>query len=387
MEVIPYGKQFIDEDDIDAVITAMRGELLTQGMTLPKFEKKIADYCGSSFAVAANSATSSLHLACMALGLKEGDLVWVSSISFVASANCAKFCGADIDFVDIEAADFNMSCSALLNKFEQANNIGRMPKILIVVHMAGYSADMKKISELCNNFGVKIIEDASHALGSGYEDSKVGSCQYSDICVFSFHPVKMITTLEGGMATTNNVENYHSMKRLSAHGIAREEKFFSQPPSSPLFYEQIELGYNYRMNDVQAALGISQLKKLDQFVTKRQEIAAYYSQHVNTGDFALPSYKDNRSTSFHLFIVQCLEVERRDFVFYQLRKKNIMCNIHYIPIYRHKYHQFVDQSRISEFDNSEKYYKRAISLPIYPGLKKSEQDFTIETLNALGSYS
>lgn len=386
MARLNYGSHYIDEADIARVVEALRGPLLTQGPTTPKFEEAIASYCGAKFAAASNSATSSLHLACLSLGVGPSDLVWVSSVSFVASANCARYCGAEIDFIDISLTDTNLDTVALEKKLLDAEAHNRLPKVLIVVHMAGYSADMAKIAALCRPRGIRIIEDASHALGAVYNGQAVGCCSDSDIAVFSFHPVKMATTIEGGVATTNDPDLYDKLKLYGAHGIVRDADKFSSRPKGPLFYEQVALGYNYRLNDVQAALGLSQLEKLDGFLEKRRFIARTYFEQINTEYFDLPAYQDDRNPSFHLFIVRCRgnSPEARDRVLADLMNAEIFCNIHYIPIYEHAYHNPDGRFDRLNFPNANAYYAQALSLPIHMGLTDADLQFVVERLNAAG---
>lgn len=381
MKNIPYGSHYIDDQDIQDVANALKQPFLTQGDTVPKFERSISKLCGSLYSVASNSATSSLHLACLSLNLKPKDLVWVSAMSFVASANCARYCGSDIDFIDINLDDFNICCDALEEKINKAIKIKKLPKVIIVVHIAGYSADMKRISELCRPYNIKIIEDASHALGSSYDKKMVGSCSYSDISVFSFHPVKMITTIEGGVATTNDFELSERMKLLRSHGIERNPLKFSQKPLGPIFYEQTELGFNYRLNDVQAALGLSQLKKLPGFIKKRNEIAAHYFDELDNSFFKLPRYKLNSTISYHLFILRCHNKIKRDNAITFLKNSGIYCNIHYIPIYRHKYYSELREYKPIDYKNTETYYETAFSIPIFFSFDESQRKYTIEKLN------
>ena len=385
--VIPYGRQSITESDIAAVSDVLRSDFLTQGPVVPRFEAALSQRCGSQFAVAMNSATSALHLGCKALGVGPGDTVWTSPISFVASANCAKYCGADVAFVDIDANTFNMSPEALEQKLVAAQQTGTLPKVVIPVHLAGQSCDMAVIHSLSQRFGFSIIEDASHAVGSTYNGKPTGNCEFSDITVFSFHPVKIITTGEGGMALTNSPELARSMSRLRSHGIIRDANEMRQAPDGPWYYEQLELGFNFRMTDIAAGLGISQLQRIDEFVSRRNEIAkAYDSMFANTAVKA-PWQSPETYSAFHLYIVRvnfsaCGTTQKQ--VFEDLHANHIQANLHYIPIYRQPYYQQFGYLR-ENFPESEKYYSEAISLPMYPGLSSADQEFVAQTLlSALG---
>ena len=385
--VIPYGRQSITESDIAAVSDVLRSDFLTQGPVVPRFEAALSQRCGSQFAVAMNSATSALHLGCKALGVGPGDTVWTSPISFVASANCAKYCGADVAFVDIDANTFNMSPEALEQKLVAAQQTGTLPKVVIPVHLAGQSCDMAVIHSLSQRFGFSIIEDASHAVGSTYNGKPTGNCEFSDITVFSFHPVKIITTGEGGMALTNSPELARSMSRLRSHGIIRDANEMRQAPDGPWYYEQLELGFNFRMTDIAAGLGISQLQRIDEFVSRRNEIAkAYDSMFANTAVKA-PWQSPETYSAFHLYIVRvnfsaCGTTQKQ--VFEDLHANHIQANLHYIPIYRQPYYQQFGYLR-EDFPESEKYYSEAISLPMYPGLSSADQEFVAQTLlSALG---
>jgi len=385
--VIPYGRQSITESDIAAVSDVLRSDFLTQGPVVPRFEAALSQRCGAQFAVAMNSATSALHLGCKALGVGPGDTVWTSPISFVASANCAKYCGADVAFVDIDANTFNMSPQALEQKLVAAQQTGTLPKVVIPVHLAGQSSDMAAIHSLSQRFGFSIIEDASHAVGSTYNGKPTGNCEFSDITVFSFHPVKIITTGEGGMALTNNPELARSMSRLRSHGITRDADEMRQTPDGPWYYEQLELGFNFRMTDIAAGLGISQLQRIDEFVSRRNEIAkAYDSMFANTAVKA-PWQSPETYSAFHLYIVRvnfsaCGTTQKQ--VFEDLHANHIQANLHYIPIYRQPYYQQFGYLR-EDFPESEKYYSEAISLPMYPGLSSADQEFVAQTLlSALG---
>ena len=379
--MIPYGKQNIDESDIKAVVDVLNSDFLTQGPVTPNFETEISKYCNSKYACAVNSASSALHISCHALGVKKGDWVWTSPISFVASSNCALHCDANIDFVDIDLESYNISPIKLEEKLIQAEKIGKLPKVVIPVHLSGQSCDMKEIFKLSKKYGFFIIEDASHAIGAKYYDQQVGSCKYSDITVFSFHPVKIITTCEGGICTTNSQEIYNKLCRYRSHGVTRHENEMTKKPDGPWYYEQLDLGFNFRLNDLMSSLGISQLKKLNEFVKKRNEIARYYDELFQDFEIITPKISEHNYSSFHLYIIRITKKNKlgRNRIFNKLKENGIGVNIHYIPIYRQPFYKkfnFV----YSSFKNSEQYYSEAISIPIYPGLKKKEQKFVLDTI-------
>lgn len=385
---IPYGRQNVNEHDINAVISVLKSDYLTQGPAVMKFEEEISAYTGSKYAVAVNSATSALHIACLALGVGPGDCVWTSPITFVASANCALYCGADIDFVDINLNTYNMSVDALKEKLEHANLNNNLPKVVIPVHMGGQSCDMKEIHSLSLRYGFKVIEDASHAIGAKYMNTPVGGCVYSDITVFSFHPVKIITTGEGGMATTNNAELSNTMNRLRSHGVTRDPFEMDSLPDGPWYYQQIDLGFNYRITDFQAALGSSQLKRLDEFVKQRHILSENYKKLLSGLPVKLPYDDPNCHSSYHLYIIKIPYNNahfNRDIVFERLRLNGILANIHYIPLYRQPYYSKFNFDH-SLFPNSEKYYSEAISIPMFPDLTKREQSFVVDTLSNPKGY-
>ena len=381
--LIPYGKQDIDVDDIAAVTSALSQEFLTQGPTVGVFERALAAYTNASFAVAVNSATSALHLSCLALGVGEGDLVWTSAVSFVASANAARYCGADVDFVDIDATTANVSVEALEKKLRLSRDQGdQLPKVFIPVHMAGQPCDMEEISRLSEEYGFKIIEDASHALGSSYLDQRIGYCEFSDITVFSFHPVKMITTGEGGACLTNDEALAAKIQRLRSHGITRSSQEMQFANEGGWYYEQLDLGFNYRLTDIQSALGISQLRRLDFFVAERNAIAKRYVDLLSESQLQPLRLEGSRASSFHLFIVRTDDptgAERKR-LFELMRSHGILVNVHYIPIYRHPYYRSYSEFQIGDFNGSELYYKTCLSLPIYPGLSSSDQDKVVRIL-------
>ena len=366
--MIPYGRQNISESDIQAVVDVLRSDFITQGPVVPNFEKAVSDYCSAKYAVAVNSATSALHLACLTLGVIEGDIVWTSPITFVASANCALYCGAQVDFVDIDPLTCNISVSALEAKLIIAKRENRIPKVLIPVHFAGQSCDMHSISILAQRYGFKVIEDASHAIGGKYRGEPIGNCRYSDITVFSFHPVKIITTGEGGMALTNNEQFSCRMQLLRSHGISKNEKLITHKSYGPWYYQQIDLGFNYRMTDIQAALGLSQMKRLDEFVSKRHEIAQCYDELLQELPInILKEHRDNYS-ALHLYVIRLRldEIDKTHHeVFELLRNAGIGVNLHYIPVYRQPYYEHMGFS-VGHCPEAEKYYGEAISLPIHP---------------------
>ena len=381
--MIPYSRQDITDDDIAEVKKILRSDFLTQGPTVPKFEQLVANYCGAKHAVAVNSATSALHIACLALGLGPGDLLWTSPNTFVASANCGLYCGADIDFVDIDSKTYNMSVDALTEKLIKAEKLGKLPKVLIPVHFAGQPCDMLAIYDLSKRYGFKIIEDASHAIGSSYNKIKVGSCNHSDITVFSFHPVKIITTAEGGMALTNNKDIADKMSRLRTHGIATEKKLMQKRPENEIWnYQQIELGFNYRMNDIQAALGINQMKRLDNYIKIRHEIAKIYDTELDIISIKKPFQSPTNYSSYHLYPIRVKENTKgqtQKKVYNILQKHNIAVNLHYIPVHRHPYYENLGFKK-NDFPESEKLHKEVISLPIFPKLSSEQQKTVIEHL-------
>ena len=379
--MIPYGRQEITQSDIDAVTQVLQSDFLTQGPIVPKFEKAVSDYCGVKYGVATNSATSALHIACLALGLKDGDYLWTSPISFVASANCGLYCGAKIDFVDIDPETFNLSTQALEEKLIQAEKVNKLPKILVPVHFAGQSCEMDKIYKLSQQYGFKIIEDASHAIGGKYKNKPIGNCKYSDITIFSFHPVKIITTGEGGMAVTNSNRLAESMFLLRSHGVTRDTNLMTHEPDGDWYYQQIELGYNYRMNDIQAALGVSQMVRLDEYIQKRQDLAKKYNAEFNGCPIKSQLQHNDVNSSYHLYVIRVKASEHKR-IFNQLRNNSINVNLHYIPIYRQPFFQSFGYNS-KDYPNSEKYYSQAITLPIYPTLKSDEHDKIIFTLKSL----
>ena len=382
MAMIPYGRQDISETDIQAVVDVLRSDFLTQGPAVPAFEKAVADYCGAGHAVTVNSATSALHIACLALGVGKGDIVWTSPITFVASANCALYCGADVDFVDIDPRTYNLSTERLAEKLAQAEKSGRLPKVVIPVHLCGQPCDMAGIHALSQRYGFKIIEDASHAIGGKYKGEPIGNCRYSDITVFSFHPVKIITTGEGGMALTNNENLAKRIQLLRSHGITREAGEMTHAPEGPWYYQQIELGFNYRMTDIQAALGLSQMRRLDEFVAKRHAIAKRYEQLLADLPVITPWQNADSYSGLHLYVIRLRLAEigkTHRQVFEALRAAGIGVNLHYIPVYRQPYYEDMG-FKAGLCPEAERYYLEAISLPMYPNLTEAQQDKVIESL-------
>jgi len=382
---IPYGRQDISSADIEAVAEVLRSDFITQGPVVPKFERAVADKCGAKFAVATNSATSALHIACLALGVGKGDLVWTSPITFVASANCARYCGADVDFVDIDPRTYNLSAEALASKLAEARTSGKLPKVVIPVHLSGQSCDMLAIRELGKEYGFRIIEDASHAIGGSYKNAPVGNCRYSDITVFSFHPVKIITTGEGGMALTNDEGIARRLALLCSHGITRDPAEMSKPPEGAWYYQQIALGFNYRMTDIQAALGLSQLSRLDEFVSKRNFIATTYDELLKESTLVIPWQHPNVISARHLYIVLLDPGKARKShreVFDELRAGGIGVNLHYIPVHLQPYYQTLGYKK-GDYPIAEDYYQRAITIPIYPGLTPELQKQVAQKLCAL----
>ena len=377
--MIPYGRQNITDEDVDAVVKVLRSDFLTQGPAVGKFESAVAEKVGANYAVAANSATSALHIACMALDLGPNDWLWTSPITFVASANCALYCGANIDFVDVEADTGNMCVVALEGKLQKAQVNGRLPKVVVPVHLSGQPCDMENISRLAKIYGFSVVEDASHAIGGKYHAEYVGSCRYSDITIFSFHPVKIITTAEGGLALTNDARLSDKMRRFSSHGITRDSNEMVGEPDGPWYYQQIDLGYNYRMTDIQAALGLSQLGRLDQYVKTRHAIVARYEEMLSDFPIALPVRRSGRYSALHLYAVLVPDPTSRWTIFQSMREAGVGVNVHYIPVHTQPYYRQLGFN-LGDFPKAEEYYARTISLPIYPTLTQSEQDNVVSAL-------
>ncbi|MDX5407670.1 MAG: UDP-4-amino-4,6-dideoxy-N-acetyl-beta-L-altrosamine transaminase [Chromatiaceae bacterium] len=380
--MIPYGRQHITQADIDAVNEVLQSDFLTQGPAVPAFEQRLTELTNARYAVAVNSATSALHVACLALGIGPGSRVWTSPISFVASANCARYCGADIDFVDVEPDSGNMAVDKLRQKLEAARSSDSLPQLVIPVHLAGSSCDMQQIHYLAKEFGFAVIEDASHAVGASYQDEPVGSCRYSDITVFSFHPVKIITTAEGGMALTNNSELADKMRLLRSHGISRDESQMTEPSHGAWYYQQLLLGFNYRMTDLQAALGLSQSRRLLPIIQKRQLLAANYHRLLADLPLSLPQLDDINISAWHLFIIRLDDKSKRQAVFNGLREAGIGVNVHYIPIHTQPYYQQLGFDW-GDLPVAEDFYERIISLPMYPELTGEQQQYVADTLAEL----
>jgi len=383
MSTIPYGRQDINQADIDAVVAVLRSDFLTQGPAVPAFEKAVAEYCGAQHAVAVNSATSALHISCLALGVGKGDSVWTTPITFVASANCALYCGAMVDFVDIDPRTYNLSVERLAEKLALAEKTGNLPKVVIPVHLCGQSCDMEGIHALSQQYGFKIIEDASHAIGGKYKDEPIGNSRHSDITVFSFHPVKIITTGEGGMALTNDAALAKQLCLLRSHGISSAVADMQPRPAAEIWnYQQIDLGFNYRMTDIQAALGLSQLQRIDEFVTKRHAIAKRYDQLLSALPVLTPWQHADGYSGYHLYVIRLKldEINKTQRQVYDaLRGREILVNLHYIPVYRQPYYEQMGFSA-GYCKQAEQYYSEAISIPMYPGLTEGQQDKVVAVI-------
>ncbi len=380
--MIPYGRQDISEEDIQAVVDVLRSDFLTQGPAVPKFEQAVCDYTGAKFGIAVNSATSALHIACESLGLKKGDWLWTTPITFVASANCGLYCGAQVDFVDIDPVTWNLSPQKLEEKLIVAKSNNKLPKVVVVVHLCGLPCDMKEIYQLSQEYGFHIIEDASHAIGGKYYDEPIGNCRYSDITVFSFHPVKTMTTGEGGMAVTNQKELAEKMQLLRSHGVTRDPQKMTHEPDGAWYYQQITLGYNYRMTDLQAALGLSQLQRLDEFVARRHQLADIYDNALSELPVNLPIRSEEKYSGLHLYVIRLqlekIEKQHSD-IFDFLRKENIGVNLHYIPVHTQPYYEKMG-FQSGDFPQAETYYQEAISLPMFPTMTASQQEKVISIL-------
>ncbi|AMG29826.1 UDP-4-amino-4,6-dideoxy-N-acetyl-beta-L-altrosamine transaminase [Grimontia hollisae] len=381
--MIPYGKQDITQQDIDSVVEVLKSDFLTQGPKVPEFEKTIIDHTGAKYALAVNSATSALHIACIALDLGQGDWLWTSPITFVASANCGLYCGAKIDFVDIDEATYNMCPKKLEEKLIKAKANGTLPKIVVPVHLCGQPCDMQAIGKLAKEYGFKVIEDASHAIGGKYHDKPIGNCEYSDITVFSFHPVKIVTTAEGGAVVTNNKALADKMALLRSHGITRDPEQMEEESHGGWYYQQIALGFNYRMTELQAALGITQMQRLEQFIEARHRLAARYNDLLKKLPVVLPYQLENTYSGLHLYVI-CLELDKISLthkeVFENLREKGIGVNLHYIPVHTQPYYKKMGFSE-NDFPESVRYYRTAISLPMFHAMTNEQQDEVIRTLS------
>ena len=378
--MIPYGRQHINQADIDAVVEVLHSDFLTQGPAVPKFENAVSSYCNVKHAVAVNSATSALHIACLALGVGKGDIAWTSPITFVASANCALYCGAEIDFVDIDPQTYNLSVVCLKEKLVDAEKAGRLPKVVIPVHLCGQPCDMAGIHALSQQYGFKIIEDASHAIGGRYKSEPIGNCRYSNITVFSFHPVKIITTGEGGMALTNDEQLAKHMRLLRSHGITSDSADMQPRPSEELWnYQQIDLGFNYRMTDIHAALGLSQMQRLNEFISKRHTIAAQYDQMLSILPVVTPWQHPDSYSSYHLYLIRLKldEIKKTHRQVYEaLRASGILVNLHYIPVYRQPYYEMMG-FKLGYCAQAELFYSEVISIPMYPGFTDEQQNYVV----------
>lgn len=380
--MIPYGRQDITQADIDAVVGVLQSDFLTQGPMVPRFEQTVAEYVGARHAIAVNSATSALHIACLALGLGPGDWLWTTPVTFVASSNCGLYCGAQVDFVDIDPRTYNLCPKALERKLVAAQAADRLPKVVVAVHLCGQPCDMAAIHALSQRFGFRIIEDASHAIGGKYRGEFIGNGRYSDITVFSFHPVKIITTAEGGMALTNNVELANKMALLRSHGITRDATQMTHAPDGPWYYQQIDLGFNYRMTELQAALGVSQMARLDDYVARRHELASRYDELLAALPITRPWQHPDSYSGLHLYVIrlqldQIGKTHRQ--VFDSLREQGIGVNLHYIPVHTQPYYQQIG-FKTGDFPEAERYYAEAISLPMFQTMSEEQQDQVIAAL-------
>lgn len=383
--MIPYGKQEISQADIDAVVDVLRSDFLTQGPRVPAFESVIASYCSAEYAVAVNSATSALHIACLALGLGPGDWLWTSPITFVASANCGLYCGAQVDFVDIDPDTYNISVSALETRLIEAERSGRLPKVVVVVHLCGQPSQLDVIAELSKRFGFRVIEDASHAIGGKYKKRPIGNCEYSDVTIFSFHPVKIVTTAEGGMALTNDAGIARRMALLRSHGITRDPDEMTHESHGSWYYQQIELGFNYRMTEMQAALGISQMERVDDFVARRHHLATNYAAQLVGLPIKLPWQHADSFSALHLYVIRLkldeLSLSHRQ-VFEGLRENGIGVNLHYIPVHLQPYYQAMG-FKPGDFPEAERYYSEAISIPMFHGMTEEQQKEVVSVLKSV----
>lgn len=380
--MIPYGRQDITQADIDAVVGVLQSDFLTQGPMVPRFEQSVAQHVGAEHALAVNSATSALHIACLALGLGPSDLLWTSPITFVASANCGLYCGAQVDFVDIDPQTYNLCPQALERKLEQAQREGRLPKVVVPVHLCGQPCDMQAIHALAQRYGFKVIEDASHAIGGKYQGEFIGSCRYSDITVFSFHPVKIITTAEGGMALTNNAELANKMALLRSHGITRDPALMTHESDGPWYYQQVDLGFNYRMTELQAALGVSQMERLDEYVAHRHQLARRYDELLAELPITLPWQHPDSYSGLHLYVIrlQLSKIQRTHRqVFEMLREQGVGVNLHYIPVHTQPFYQRMG-FKVGDFPYAETYYSEAISLPMFQSMTCEQQDQVVAAL-------
>lgn len=380
--MIPYGKQDITQQDIDSVVDVLKSDFLTQGPQVPAFEKALIEHTGADYALAVNSATSALHMACLALGLGQGDWLWTSPVTFVASANCGLYCGAQVDFVDIDPKTYNLCPTRLEEKLIKAKAEGRLPKVVVPVHLCGQPCDMAAIGKLAKEYGFKLIEDASHAIGGRYLDQPIGNCEHSDITVFSFHPVKIVTTAEGGAALTNQKELADKMALLRSHGITREPEMMTEVSHGGWYYQQVDLGFNYRMTELQAALGVSQMQRLDEFVAARHVLSKRYNQLLSGLPLVLPYQLESTYSGLHLFVIR-LKLDEISLthkqVFDALRENGVGVNLHYIPVHTQPYYQAMGFSE-GDFPESECYYQEAISLPMFHGMTEEQQDTVVRVI-------
>jgi UDP-4-amino-4,6-dideoxy-N-acetyl-beta-L-altrosamine transaminase len=374
--MIPYGRQDITQADIDAVVEVLQSDFLTQGPMVPRFEQRVGKHVGACHALAVNSATSALHIACLALGIGQGDWLWTTPITFVASANCGLYCGAQVDFVDIDPRTYNLCPVALARKLELAEREGKLPKVVVVVHLCGQPCDMQAIHALAQRYNFKVIEDASHAIGGKYKGEFIGNCRYSDITVFSFHPVKIITTAEGGMALTNDAELASRMALLRSHGITRDPEQMTHEADGPWYYQQIELGFNYRMTELQAALGVTQMERLDQYVARRHQLVQRYDKLLARLPIVTPWQHPDSYSGLHLYVIR-LQLDKigktHRQVFEALRERGIGVNLHYIPVHTQPYYQRMG-FKMGDFPEAESYYSEAISLPMFQTMTEAQQD-------------
>lgn len=376
--MIPYGKHFVDEQDIASVVDVLTNHFLTQGSLVSEFERGLSTYTGSKFATAVNSGTSGLHIACLAAGVGLGDLVWTVPNSFVASANCARYCGADVDFVDIDPQTHNICLKALEQKLVQAKKHNMLPKALIVVHFSGLSCDMEMINRLVEPHGIVLVEDAAHGLGGEYMGAKIGCCQYSDMTVLSFHPVKSITTAEGGAVMTNSNQLQQKLQLFAKHGVTRDESLMIEPSHGPWYYQQVELGYNYRLSDLHAALGISQLDKLDTFIQQRQKLATIYSDNLNQLPLRYLNVPSYAKSAWHLYMIELTSHDRSE-IYEALHKKGVGVNVHYIPIHLQPYYRKLG-FKPGDFPNAENFYQNALTIPLFPSMSADDQNRVIQAI-------
>ncbi len=382
---IPYGCQSINQADIDAVVQVLQSPWLTQGPTIERFEQALADYCQAGHAVAVCNATAALHIACLAAGLGPGDVLWTSPNTFVASANCARYCGAQVDFVDIDPHTWNMDADLLAQKLEIAERNGALPKVVVAVAFAGQSANLRLIAQLADRYGFVLIEDAAHAVGASYLGRPVGSGAHAAMTIFSFHPVKIITSAEGGMVLTNRPELAERLRRLRSHGISSDPALMQVPEKGLWYYQQLELGFNYRMTDLHAALGLSQMARLDEFVARRRELAARYQVLLADLPLTLPVAQEGADSAWHLYVVR-LDLSRVQLtqkqVFEQLRAAGLGVNLHYIPVHLQPYYQEQGFAE-GDFPEAERYFLEALSLPLFPELTDELQDEVVAHLQRI----